>query len=376
MNKNNRSKRPRRGAVIVLIALLLPAFLLIVGFSIDLAHIQLSRTEMRLAVDAAARAGAEELSRTQSLDSARNVAKDVAAMNPVAGNMLSLQNSDVDFGRGSVNQNGGWAFDASGAPKNAVRITGARNSAALDGKLNLLLGWYSNQSGVDLSVPAIAAFQINDIGLVLDRSTSMKQSITLDPGPSYDDRFCQPPLADSGWTALDSAVAVFINEIAATPAEERVSIVTFSSAIDPNVNCGALPAATLDQTVCNSIAALESTMQNLATTVWNGNTNIAAGIQTSHDDLLNGPSARSLADKFMLVMTDGMANEGDTLAAALDAADAGIKISTVTFGPGANQTAMQEVALIGGGVHYHANDAAELVEVFRKFAAQTALIIK
>jgi Ca-activated chloride channel homolog len=370
------SRRQRRGAIIVLVALLLPAFLLIVGFSIDLAHIQLSRTEMRLAVDAAARAGAEELARSESPTQARNLAKTVAAMNPVAGNTLSLRNSDIQFGRSTQVANGTWNFTANRTPSNSIKIVGLRTNSAIDGQLNLLMNWYSDRSGMDLSVPAVAAFRTSDIGLVLDRSTSMKQSITANPGASYNTRFCKPPFADSGWTALDAAVAVFLSEIASTPAEERLSVVTFASELDPRQYCGALDAATMDCELTASVKTVQSEMEDLATSVWNGNTNIAAGIDLSAEELLHGDLARSLADKFMLVMTDGNANEGNTIASAMAAANEGIKISTITFGPEADQESMEQVAEIGGGIHYHANTAAELTEVFRKFAAQTALIVQ
>lgn len=174
---------------------------------------------------------------------------------------------------------------------------------------------------------------------------------------------------------MDSAVAIFINEIAKTAADERVSIVTFASNIS-NSYCGALPAATLDQPLTSSTSAMQASMEKLATSVWNGNTNIAAGIDLSHKELVGGSNARKLADKYMLVLTDGMENEGSAIEKAKEAARSRIKISTVTFGSSANQTLMKEVAAIGGGVHYHADNAAQLANVFRQFAAQTALIIQ
>ncbi|MGV3485923.1 MAG: vWA domain-containing protein [Planctomycetaceae bacterium] len=379
MRTTCRSRAPRhnrRGAIIVMVALLLPAFLLIVGFSIDLAHIQLSRTEMRLAVDAAARAAAEELARTESTVLARERAKAVAAMNPVANNTLSISDSDVTFGRSTQKGNGDWQFKANATPVNSVQIVGLRTKGAIDGQVNFLMGWYSDRSGVNLTIPAVAAFRSTDISLVLDRSTSMKQSITGNSSPSYDARFCKAPRSDSGWAALDDAVAVFLSEVDATTADEQVSVVTFASALNPLIYCGALPAATLDCALTDNISKVEKSMEKLATSVWNGNTNIAAGIDLSKKELLTGPNARTLSEKFMLVMTDGNANEGNAIASATSAAAAGIKISTVTFGDEANQTAMIQVAKIGGGVHYHASTPADLVEVFRKFAAQSALMVQ
>ncbi len=58
------------------------------------------------------------------------------------------------------------------------------------------------------------------------------------------------------------------------------------------------------------------------------------------------------------------------------AAASGIQISTVTFGPLANQSLMKQVATIGSGSHYHATNAAELKAIFSTYAATTALIIQ
>ena len=67
-------------------------------FSTDVAYMQLTRTELRTATDAAARAGAEALSRTQSEPQARVAAKNAAGRNAVAGAPLLLDDSDMIFG--------------------------------------------------------------------------------------------------------------------------------------------------------------------------------------------------------------------------------------------------------------------------------------
>ena len=53
----------RRGAVIVLMVLLLPVALLMSAIAINLAYIELARTEMIIATDAATRAGGREIGR-------------------------------------------------------------------------------------------------------------------------------------------------------------------------------------------------------------------------------------------------------------------------------------------------------------------------
>src|SRR3954462_14226999 len=91
----------RRGAMLVLIALCLPVCLIIAAFAINVAWMQLVRTELRTSTDAAARAGAKQLSLSQSTGVALAQAKDLAKRNPVAGQPLLLANSDVEFGSSS-----------------------------------------------------------------------------------------------------------------------------------------------------------------------------------------------------------------------------------------------------------------------------------
>src|SRR3954462_7889286 len=88
----------RRGAMLVLIALCLPVCLIMAAFAINVAWMQLVRTELRTSTDAAARAGAKELSLAQSTSVARTAAKDAAKRNLVAGAPLLLADNDIEFG--------------------------------------------------------------------------------------------------------------------------------------------------------------------------------------------------------------------------------------------------------------------------------------
>ena len=66
--------RRRRGAMLVLIGLLLLVFMGAVAFSVDVAYMQLTRTQLRIATDAAARAaGDDQFSITSADDSQRGV---------------------------------------------------------------------------------------------------------------------------------------------------------------------------------------------------------------------------------------------------------------------------------------------------------------
>src|SRR6476469_2755145 len=88
----------RRGAMMVLIAVCLPLCIIMAAFAVDVAWMQLVRTELRTSTDAAARAGAKQLSLAQDTTSARKMAKAVAKRNLVAGDPLLLADSDIQFG--------------------------------------------------------------------------------------------------------------------------------------------------------------------------------------------------------------------------------------------------------------------------------------
>ena len=50
-------------------------------------------------------------------------------------------------------------------------------------------------------------------------------------------------------------------------------------------------------------------------------------------------------------------------------------VHTVTFLPGAQQTAMVEIATITGGRHYYAQNAAELEAAFRELAFMMPVLL-
>src|SRR6185503_1534669 len=118
-----RSNRRRRGAMLPLIAILLPMLLIFLGFAVDLAYMQTTRMELQAAADSAARAGATRLSQTDDAADARTFAVQIASQNTVAGAALKLRTSEVEVGRSTRNAAGKWIFNVNGKPANAVRVT-------------------------------------------------------------------------------------------------------------------------------------------------------------------------------------------------------------------------------------------------------------
>ncbi len=366
----------RRGAMVVLIAVTLIIFIVAVAFSVDVAYMQMTRTQLRTSTDAAARAAGEALSRTQDTAQARQAAKDLAAVNVVAGKPLLLADSDIEFGNSQSTQSGLWQFTPNGTPVNSIRVSGRRTEESPSGSVPLL---FAKLIGVYEFEPTQVATTVRldrDVCLVVDRSSSMKLrlSSTAENMSTSDPRFCQKPVSpDSRWAALASAVTTFTDTLATTPEIEQVGLVSYSSAgtwclVSNN-------KSDIDQRLTVNQVLVNNAVQTISNRVFNGSTNISAGIDNGVIVLTEPNRARPFAAKTMVLLTDGNANQGrPTIEAANDAANQDIVIHTITFGAGANQNDMRDVAAATGGKHYHAPDAESLRNIFREIALTLPVI--
>jgi hypothetical protein len=188
-------------------------------------------------------------------------------------------------------------------------------------------------------------------------------------GMSLDDpRIGLPPdPVDSRWAALATAVQEFVAALGTTPQTEHVALVSYAS----NFTHSGVSnnASDIDQTLTSDHALVNTAMQSISDRVFNGATNISAGIDSGVEVLVNTEQARPFALKTIVLMTDGHATEGrQPVVAAEDAARDGIVIHTITFGSGAQQAAMSAVAAATDGKHYHAPDAEALRTIFREIA--------
>ena len=369
----------RKAAILTLFMLVLPVLLIMLGFSVDLAYMHLVQSEMRLASDNAARVTADNLSRYENEDRASKAGINIAEQFTVAGRPLRLQSSDFDFGRATSDENGSFIFDTNGSPLNAVRVNAVRDSKSLDGPVPLFFSRLIGNQDYAPQVTSTASFINVDICLVLDRSTSMKFNVNSnETGMGVNDRrFCRAPSSNSRWAALDKAVKVFNDVLRNNSSEEQISIVTFGSDLDsvqPGL-CGRQPAATLDMQFSTNIDAADGTMNTLSNSVWNGNTEIAAGMQIALTELASVRS-RQFADRVMIVLTDGFPTAGDALAVANDAAAQRVTVYAITFGPDGDQSYMKQVAAAGHGEHAHAATEQELKDIFKRFAAKATILIQ
>jgi len=344
-----------------------------VGFSIDYAHMQRSRTELRRATDLAVKAAAFSLSQDSDEGLARQAAIDIAAANSVIGEPLQLAPSEIIFGTSVQEPDGSVGFVEGGTPRNSVRVIGNRTSGSLSGPVNTYFGALYNSPTFEPSFTSAAAFVNADICLVLDRSISMKWKVIGGSSADTKGNRCAPPNPNSRWVALEGAVNSFVELMEESAAIQKVAMVTFASDV---TTCGAFsPAVEVDVPLVENLTQIRDAMASRSASEWSGRTDIAAGIQEGQA-VLNGPGARSSAFKIMVVMTDGVPTEDDPVPFAEIAALNGIQVYTITFSDGADKEGMQAVATAGNGAHYHAESTADLVSVFGDLAGTLTRVIE
>ncbi|APZ91343.1 vWA domain-containing protein [Fuerstiella marisgermanici] len=339
----------RQGAILMLIVLCVPVILAFSAFAINIAWMQLTRTELRTATDAAARAGSRTLSLSQSPATARASAKAAASRNTVAGDGLTLNDADVVFGSSERTGVAKWSFTpaADSDPElNGVRIVGSRTAGSPDGPITMLFAGMFDRSNFEPVKSATASQLDRDVMLVLDRSGSMG---TVTPGGTR-------------WTDLKLAVDAFLAALALTPQDEFVGLATYST------------TSTLDENLALSYTPVQT---NISSITPNGWTAIGLGLQDGITGVLDPSYTRPNAAKTILLMTDGNHNTDlDPVGVAQTAHDThNITVHTITFSSGADQTHMQQVAAAGGGKHWHADDQAQLISVFEEIANNLPTLI-
>jgi Mg-chelatase subunit ChlD len=360
--------------MLVLIAVCLPLCVIMAAFAVDVAWMQLVRTELRVATDAAARAGAKELSLSQDRATARDRAKQVALRNHVAGDPLRLANSDIEIGRGAQSDDDSrFGFTAGGSRPNAIRVTGRRTRGSAAGPVDLLFAGVLGVRQFEPRESSSSTLLDRDICLVVDRSGSMMWTLVNSQFPAGT-RECDPPHpTQSRWGALSIAVSAFLAELENTDQDERVGLASYSS---DTTECGnTYKISTIDSNLVADYSKIRDEMARMSSKPVKGRTAISAGLDEGIK-VLTGKKARPFAVKTMILMTDGIHNQGpEPVISARAAATKDIVIHTITFSSDADIKRMQDVAAATGGQHFHAPDAQELVRIFREIAATLPVLL-
>ena len=176
--------------------------------SVDVAWMQLVRTELRAATDATARIAAESLARTENHATAQTEAATFAQNLKVGGQSFNLNSSDFEFGRSEEQEDGSWVFTPGATPYTAVRV-----NPKFDGSQNLnpINMFFGNLLGVADFRPeetATAAHLYQDICLVIDSSGSMCYdtsgiNFSYPSGSGWGD---PPHNSQSRWAYLEDAI--------------------------------------------------------------------------------------------------------------------------------------------------------------------------
>ncbi len=328
----NHRRRDRKGAMLVLIAIMMIGFMVAVAFSIDIAQMHLTRTELRTATDAASKAAAATLAQSQDTELAISRGQQIAAANTVNGDPLLLDRTDFTFGRSVELVSGKFQFSAGGTPRNSVLVDGRRTVGSPSGPIPLFFG---NVFGVEFFEPttdATATYIERDIVLVVDRSGSM---------------------AGQKFTDLVNAIDTFNATLDETPVDEQVGLASYSE------------FATEDVPLTDNLTLISSAMAALPV---GGFTSISRGMEAGKN-VMDSSRGEEFVERTLIVMTDGRHNRGpEPRGVAETLAADGVKIHTITFGADADRTRMEEIADIGGGRHFHADNGLELEQVYREIA--------
>src|SRR3954453_11110502 len=122
---SNRPVWGGRGGIMVYMVVAMTVLILLSSLAVDLGRVQLARTELQRAADAAARYAASGLSDGTALSKARYAAgQNTADGSPVQLVMGGAGNDDVVVGHWD-----GSGFVAGGSPTDAVRVTSRRTAA-------------------------------------------------------------------------------------------------------------------------------------------------------------------------------------------------------------------------------------------------------
>lgn len=417
--KFQTSLRRRQGNIMVLLVVILPVLVVLCAMAVNLAQIQLARTELKIATDAAARAGGRAWSNSNDHESAIDFALLAAEANNVQGAPLDLTETDIEFGNSERDgEDGRFVFVPNPNESEAELTTALRVNSTVN---NTLAFQISGINSIQQQTSTVASQVDRDIALVVDRSGSMAYfededflfneitriheahgditngqytdavadyqgvnslaKLSLNSREYSDNvinrltgdlrEYAQTVNSDyrkktraprqSRWAVLEQATAAFFDTLEESSSNERVSISSFAS------------KSSLDLPMTHDLELAKQTVLDLYPT---GSTAIGLGMETAVIDLL-GDARRASAIPTILIFSDGENKKNPTpteVATNIITANPNVIINTVTFADG-DQTEMAAVAEIGNGIHYHANDGEALIDVFREIAKSFSTVI-
>lgn len=368
------SQGQRRGAIMPVVAFMLPIIMIFVGYSINIAYMEMAQTQLRLSCDSAAKAALVNFGASQSTSTATTFGQSIAARNKVCGQTLTIPSASFKYGNSTKQGNGSYLFTLNGTPKNSVQVSGSAT-------VNLPFGAMISNGQYTCSEVSYATRISHDIVLVLDRSASMSFDLSgnqfvypadrtlFSPLQSY---FTSPSTTASRWAALSSAVNSFISVLQARNLDVKVGLVTYAE--DYTLGDFSATQATLDSQLTSTFSLIPTAMLAYGATPLLGDTNIAAGMALAQGELTSS-RARTTADRTIILFTDGVATTGNMDIPGLTStykSGSSIVTHVITFGgqaaTGSVNTSMTTAAQNGNGMFFNAATSAALTAAFQKIA--------
>lgn len=382
LKTKTKALRQRHGAISVLVALAIPMLLILSAFAINVAYMQMVREQLRVTCDASAKAALVKYGATASQSTAISFAQTVANMNLVGGTPVTLSAGNVIFGNATQGGSGVYAFTANGTPTNAVQLTGTVSPP-------LFISTFLPISKFTTTQVSTATRVAYDICLVLDRSASMAFDLSANefeypsdvPSNAIEAYFTAPSQTASRWYQLTLAVNSFISTLQARNINARVALVTYAETY--SFGTYSATEASLDVPLTTNYTSIQTAMNAYGQNPLLGDTNISAGLALAQSQL-TGSTALSTANRLIILLTDGIATQGNTNIASITlgyCTSNQIMTDTITFGAeassGSAQTTMQNAATNGNGMYFNAPTAAQLQTAFQTIAdSLPAVLIK
>ena len=419
----------------VLFAVILPILLLLAMIAINIAHMQLTRTELKIATDAAARAGGRGWSQFNDLEKAKAFAKQAAELNMVSGKPLVLSTDEIDgemtFGQSTRDGDARFVFTPiSESQLNSGQVLASGFQVNASHATPLLFDINGTNSFAPKASSIVTQVE-RDIALVLDSSGSMFsfEGQVTDQGQGelfmfntltalYDD-----PSNDISEEEYHASIADYQQFQAATDLRPRdrfyvdkiLDLLTgdlkdYALSINADYHpwlrapkmsrwdgveiaydafFDVLDATDQDEIVSvvtfDSEARLEAALTSDTTLLRaipsgilpDGSTAVGDGMQQGFT-ALSGANARLGAIPTVIVMSDGLNRKGAdpvTVAKQIVLDNPNTVIHTITFGAEANIPEMKQIAGIGSGKHFHATSTVELIAAFKQLAGSFRTLI-
>jgi len=391
-----------RGVAFAMVAVSLTMLFAFAAIAVDIGRMYVVRTELQRAADAAALAAADQLSKAAldvALPAARTVALDLVTRNLVENKFLAEfdpNGVDLQFGQARLNDlTGKPEFFPDAMPPNAVRVslhfnvgyTFARLLGRDFGRVNVsaaaatrprdyMLVIDCSGSMTKQSVESEVAADLAALGIPVDSSGKKKNpaiktalSLTYQGGdPMFDgvyaigEKFLPPSVRILPLKPTKEAAAYSISILEQRGFDDLVGAVAYASYVE------------WVEPLTTDYARVRAKL--LGATKYGG-TSLHEGIRAAREELLSS-RARPMADKVIVLMTDGKSDYNMAIQEAQLAADAGMYIHCVGLGMDVDYLLLEDIAALGRGITLYVDNTTDpavygpaLEQVFVSVATNT-----